>query len=71
MTDVRDNQVCRTEDGRFVGLWRGKIVHKFDGSLRYFETERAAWDFLARRDCVSSSVVGMSPAKGSKTVGVN
>ena len=57
MTDVVDHQVCEAEDGQFIAFWRGNVVHKFDGALRYFGTEQAAWDFLRRRDCVSSSII--------------
>jgi hypothetical protein len=69
VTDIVENQVCRAENGQFIALWRGNVVHKFDGALRYFGTEQAAWDFLIRRDCVSSSVIGMSRIKGSRAGG--
>lgn len=57
-TGTLDNQVCRVENDRFIAFWRGNVVYKFDGTLRYFASEQAAWDFLARRDLVSSSMVG-------------
>lgn len=66
MTDLVDNQVCRAENGQFIAFWRGSIVHKFDGALRYFGTEEAAWSFLRRRDGVSGSVIGVSRTKGGK-----
>ncbi len=66
VTDFMDNQVCRAENGQFIAFWRGTIVHKFDGALRYFGTEDAAWDFLKRRDGISSSVIGASRTRGSR-----
>lgn len=66
MTDLVDNQVCRAENGQFIAFWRGNIVHKFDGALRYFGTEEAAWNFLRRRDGVSGSVIGVLRTKGGK-----
>jgi hypothetical protein len=54
-----ENRVYRAEDGRFIAFWRGDVVYKFDGTLRYFENEEAALNFLARRDAVGSSIVGM------------
>jgi hypothetical protein len=53
-----ESQVCLAESGKFIAFWRGKLVHKLDGALRYFESENAAWGFLARRDAVSASIVG-------------
>jgi hypothetical protein len=61
MSDPTDNpssQVCKADSGQFIAFWQGQIVHKLDGGLRYFETEQAAWKFLARRDLVSDSMVG-------------
>jgi hypothetical protein len=69
MTLIMENQVCAAENGRFIAFWRGNVVHKFDGALRYFSTEQAAWDFLTRRDCVSGSVIGASATKRSKAIG--
>jgi hypothetical protein len=65
VTDLVDNQVCRAENGQFIAFWRGNIVHKFDGALRYFGTEEAAWDFLRRRDDIGNSIIGGSRVKGS------
>ena len=69
MTDIVDNQVCRAENGKFIAFWRGNIVHKFDGALRYFGTEQAAWEFLTRRECISGSIIATSPSKKGKAVG--
>jgi len=63
-----DNQVCRAENGRFIAFWRGNVVNKFDGSLRYFMNEQAAWDFLSRRDGIGSSIVGVRRTGAVKPV---
>ena len=68
MTEVVNSQVCRAENGQFIAFWRGNIVHKFDGALRYFGTEQAAWNFLTRRESISSSIIGASPVKRRGTV---
>ena len=62
-SEAGSNQVCRAENGRFIGFWRGQIISKFDGALRYFESEEAAWNFLARRDAASGSILGTSRSK--------
>jgi hypothetical protein len=68
VTEARNNQVCRAENGQFIAFWRGNIVNKFDGTLRYFGSEQAAWDFLTRREGVSSSIIGVPRAKPSKAI---
>jgi hypothetical protein len=60
-----ESQVCLAESGQFIAFWRGQLVHKLDGALRYFDTEKAAWGFLARRDAVSASMVGAGTAQRS------
>jgi hypothetical protein len=66
--DVSESRVCKTEDGRFIAFWRGQLVRKLDGALRYFATDQAARSFLAVRDTVSGSIVGRvdraKPTKG-------
>ena len=47
---VPSNQVLRTEGGKVIAFWRGKLVLKLDGAVRYFGTEHEAEGFLARRD---------------------
>lgn len=47
---VSSSQVLKTVDGRVIAFWRGDLVLKLDRAVRYFETERQAWDFLARRE---------------------
>jgi hypothetical protein len=61
-SDTPASQVCRADGGQFIAFWRGRLVYKLDGSLRYFDTEQSAWSFLQRRDSVSDSMVG--PATG-------
>jgi len=61
--ETGDNQVCRAENGRFIGFWRGQIVSKYDGGLRYFDSEEAARNFLAHRDAAGSSILGISRSK--------
>jgi hypothetical protein len=53
-----DSQVCRAENGQFIAFWQGRVVYKFDGTLRYFENEQAARGFLSRREFVRSSIIG-------------
>jgi len=57
-SNIPESQVCLAENGQFIAFWRGQLVSKLDGALRYFETQEAAWDFLASRDSVSSSMIG-------------
>lgn len=52
-----DNQVCEAQ-GRFIAFWRGHVVSKLDGTLRYFPSEQAAWAFLERRNAAGDSMVG-------------
>jgi len=61
-----ENQVCRAENGQFIAFWHGNVVYKFDGSLRHFGSAQAAWDFLARRDFVRSSIIGARRVVASK-----
>ena len=64
-TDTSSSQVCKADGGRFIAFWQGELVHKLDGGLRYFETEQAAWSFLARRDSVIDSMVGAGARRRS------
>ncbi|HML10413.1 MAG TPA: hypothetical protein VK432_06090 [Stellaceae bacterium] len=59
-------QVCRAENGQFIAFWQGSVVYKFDGTLRYFETEQAARGFLGRREFVRSSIIGRRRDSGSR-----
>ena len=69
--ETADSRVCKTESGLFIAFWRGQVVHKLDGALRYFETDQAARQFLARRDLVSDSMIGgraHRPGRGKPAV---
>jgi len=56
-SNIPDGQVCKAESGQFIAFWRGRVVCKLGGALRYFATEQAAREFLARRDAVGSSMI--------------
>ena len=61
MTDANEgssNQVLKTENGQVIAFWRGQLVVKLGGELRYFESEAAAKDFLARRDRFGNATPG-------------
>jgi hypothetical protein len=45
----RRHRVDRSADSTFLAFWRGQIVYE-DGRVKHFETEREAWDYLARCD---------------------
>lgn len=52
MTDKIDNpsnRVDRSANGKFHAYWRGRDVFE-NGRVKQFETEREAWDYLARCD---------------------
>jgi len=53
-----DYQVCEAQKGQFIAFWRGQVVSKLDGSLRYFASEQAAREFLARRNAAGNSMAG-------------
>jgi hypothetical protein len=69
VTDAEHNQVYQAENGQFIAFWRGSVVHKFDGTLRYFGSEQAARDFLTRREGISSSIIGAVRTNGGKAPG--
>jgi hypothetical protein len=68
-TDTPGSQVCKADSGQFIAFWQGQIVHKLDGGLRYFETEQAAWNFLARRDLVSAAWLALG--RGGEPAGIS
>jgi hypothetical protein len=43
-------KICRAPNGKFYVRGKGEAICLPNGSLRYFETERAAWGFLAECD---------------------
>lgn len=48
---TRCNRVDHSYDGRFHALWRGRVVYE-NGHIKRFQSEREAWDFLARCDAL-------------------
>jgi hypothetical protein len=42
------NQVRRSGDSEFYGLWYGQAIRRADGRMRLFNTEQDAWIFLAQ-----------------------
>ena len=57
------SQVFKTENGQVIAFWRGQLVLKLDGTVRYFETEYEAWGFLARRDSFGNSARKPAPVR--------
>ena len=52
MTDenkVQTNRVDHSTNGAFNALWHGQMAYE-NGRVKRFETERQAWEFLARCD---------------------
>jgi hypothetical protein len=43
------NSVERSANGTFLAFWRGQIAYE-NGRVKRFETEREAWEYLARFD---------------------
>ena len=43
-------KICRAPSGKFYIRGDGEAICLPNGSLRYFETEREAWAFLAECD---------------------
>ena len=46
---IQSNRVDCSASGTFHAFWRGRVVFE-NGRVRRFETEREAWEFLARCD---------------------
>lgn len=53
--EIANSRVCETQ-GRFIAFWRGQVVSRLDGTLRYFASEQQAWEFLGRRNAVADSM---------------
>ena len=52
MTDeikTPSNSVDPAANGKFHAFWRGRMVFE-NGRVKRFETEREAWEYLARCD---------------------
>ena len=42
-----NNRVDPSHDGKFHAFWHERVVYE-NGRVKRFETEREAWEFLAR-----------------------
>ncbi|MGA7387727.1 MAG: hypothetical protein WBW99_07335 [Pseudolabrys sp.] len=48
-----NNKVERSYEGKYYAFWRGHIVYEHQKTrVRRFETERAAWEYLALCDAL-------------------
>lgn len=48
-TKEPNNRVDRSANGKFHAFWHGRVVFE-NGRVKRFETEREAWEYLARCD---------------------
>ena len=58
MTDenkIRTNRVDRSTNGAFNAFWHGQMAYE-NGRVKRFETERDAWEFLARCDAAGKII---------------
>jgi hypothetical protein len=46
---IQTNRVDRSANGMFLAFWNGQVVFE-NGRVKRFETEKAAWEFLAHCD---------------------
>jgi hypothetical protein len=46
---TQSNRVDRSVNGAFCAFWHGQMAYE-NGRVKRFETERQAWEFLARCD---------------------
>jgi len=46
---IQTNRVDHLTNGAFSAFWHGQMTYE-NGRVKRFETERDAWDFLARCD---------------------
>jgi hypothetical protein len=44
-----NNKIDASTNGKFHAFWHGRVVFE-NGRVKRFETERDAWEFLARCD---------------------
>ena len=44
------NRVDQTADRKFCVFWKGQVVYNDVGNIRKFDTEAAAWSYLAHCD---------------------
>ena len=47
--NTQTNRVDRSANGAFSAFWHGQMVYE-NGRVKWFETERGAWAYLARCD---------------------
>lgn len=50
-----NNRVDASHDGKFHAFWRGRVVFE-NGRVKRFESERDAWEFLARCDAAGKII---------------
>ena len=58
MTDenkIQTNKVDRTMNGAFCAFWHGQMAYE-NGRVKRFETEHAAWEFLASCDAAGKII---------------
>lgn len=58
MTDenkIQTNRVDRSANGTFSAFWHGQMAYE-SGRVKRFETEREAWEFLARCDAANKII---------------
>jgi hypothetical protein len=58
MTEELNNPSNRVElsaNHTFLAFWRGRVVYE-NGRVKHFETERDAWQFLARCDAAGKII---------------
>ena len=49
------NRVDASHNGKFYAFWHGRMVFE-NGRVKRFETEREAWDYLARCDAAGKNI---------------
>jgi hypothetical protein len=49
------NRVEPSSGGGFIAFWKGSVVYQ-NGRVKRFETEREAWEYLARCDAVGKII---------------
>jgi hypothetical protein len=54
-TKAQSNSVERLYSGKYDALWHGCVVFE-NGRVKRFETEKAAWEFLARCDAAGKII---------------
>jgi hypothetical protein len=52
---IQSNRVDRSANGTFCAFWHGQMAYE-NGRVKRFETERQAWEFLARCDAAGKII---------------